>query len=159
MGVFQKKRMTGLFNQTNFNIGQQAQQLARSLGRHQAIEAGKQMQLRPAESLQGLAGVQLGEQFQATHQHRWRRMGGTAQQQPRQAARVFGALGAEQAEAFEGGARVGVATGQEPVERLRRHGAGPLGMGDKRWIARQRQQATAALATAGGQFCSEHPAQ
>ena len=117
------------------------------------------MQLRPAKSLQGLAGVQLGEQFQATHQHRWCRMGGAAQQQPRQAARVFGALGTEQAEALESGAWVGAAPGLKPIERLRRHGAGPLGMGDKRWIARQRQQATAALATACGQFCGKHPAQ
>ncbi|MNF07124.1 hypothetical protein D3C80_2072340 [compost metagenome] len=54
------------------------------------------MQLRTAERLQGLAGVQLRKHLQATHQHRRRGVWRAPEQQPRQAARVFGTLGTEQ---------------------------------------------------------------
>lgn len=118
MGILQKKRVAGLFNQTNFDIGQQRQQFARGFGRHQSVKPGKQMQLRPTKRLQSMAGVQLRQQFQAGHQHRARGMRRAARQQARQAAWIFGALGAEQTEALEGGARVGVAAGQKPVEGL-----------------------------------------
>lgn len=98
--------MAGVFNQANFNIRQQGQQFTGRLGRHQSIEPGKQVQLRPAKALQGFAGIQLRQQLQPGHQHRRRRGRRAAQEQPRQASRVRGALGAEQGKTLEGGSRI-----------------------------------------------------
>ena len=69
VGVFQKKSVTGLFNQADFNIRKQSQQVAGGLRRHQPVQAGEQVQLRAAIRQQGFAGVELGEQFKAGHQY------------------------------------------------------------------------------------------
>jgi hypothetical protein len=68
MGVLQKKSVTGLFNQADFYIGEQRQQITGGFGGHQPIQAGKQMQLRAAKRLQSGTGIQLGKQFKARHQ-------------------------------------------------------------------------------------------
>lgn len=57
--VFQKKRVAGLFNQADFDIRQQRQQIPRRFGRYQSVEAGEQVQLRAAKRLQRLPGIQL----------------------------------------------------------------------------------------------------
>ncbi|MNH28128.1 hypothetical protein D3C79_882710 [compost metagenome] len=96
VGILQEKHVAGLFNQTDFDIRQQCQQLARRFHRHQPVEAGEQMQLRTAERMQRLSCIQLREHLQTTQQHRRSGVRGTAEQQPRQSAWVFGALGAKQ---------------------------------------------------------------
>ncbi|MNP19704.1 hypothetical protein D3C76_1122450 [compost metagenome] len=68
MRVFQKESVAGLFDQTDFDIRQQDQQITRGFGRYQGIEAGKQMQLRAAKALQRGACVQLRQHFKPGHQ-------------------------------------------------------------------------------------------
>lgn len=159
MRVLQKKSVAGLFNQADFNIRQQGQQVARGFGGHQAVQAAKQVQLRAAVGLQGRAGIQLREQFQARHQRIGRRIRCPADQQARKPARVFGALGAQQAEAFEGDLGISVATGKKRIERFGGHRVGPARLCDKTRVARQRQQAAATLATSRRQLGGEHAAQ
>lgn len=46
MGVFHKKCVAGPFDQADFHIRQQLQQVLRGFGRDQPVETGEQVQLR-----------------------------------------------------------------------------------------------------------------
>ncbi len=159
MGVIQKKRMASLFDQADFDIRQQRQQFTGRLGRHQAIEPGKQVQLWPAIGLQGLAGIQLCQHLEPTQQHLGTAARSPAREQARLPARVSRTLGAQQAETLEGGLGLLAAAVEELFEGLARHGTGPAGTGHETRVARQRQQPAAAIATARRQLRSEHTAQ
>ncbi len=49
-----------------------------------------------------------------------------------------------------------MATGEEGIERFGGHRAGPVVMGDKTRVARQRQEPAATRAAPGGQLSGEH---
>ena len=151
--------MTGLFNQADFYIGQQRQQITGGFGRHQFIQTGEQVQLGTAIGLQRGTRIELGKQFEPWHQHAGRRRRRAADQQAREPARVLRTFGTQQAKALEGDLGIGIATGQKRIKGFGRHRAGPAGMRDKARVARQRQQPTTPLAAPRCQLRGEHAAQ
>ncbi|MNH39723.1 hypothetical protein D3C79_1009360 [compost metagenome] len=63
--------MGTLFNQADFNVGQQLAQRFGRLGGHQRIAAGEQVQLRAAIRLQRFAGIQLSQHLKPGGQVQW----------------------------------------------------------------------------------------
>ena len=159
VGPLQWESMAGVFDQPDLDVTQQCQQSAGGLGRDQGVGTAEQVQLRSAEGMQGMAGIQGGKHVEPCLQNVRRDARCPQHQLSGQRAGFSRPLAAQQAEALECRTGIGRATGAERRESVFRHRTRPVGSGDEAGIAGQGQQAAAALPAPCRQLGGEHAAQ